>query len=440
MRGFKKTLFLFSVLVFLIAYYIYEIKTSPKREKEKSESKRLFSFEKEKLKSIYIKNGEKELEIINEGGNWIIKDKNYECDGDEIKNLINKISSLEFEREIENAENLAQYGLQSPDKIIRIEQDGEKHILYIGDESPSGSYLYTTKDKINIFLVYKWDLNDILGKEIFDLRDKRIIGADIVKSDIDEIEIKKNKNIFLLRRKGDIWYIEKPIEDYASKEKVEKIIDNIVEEKIKKFEEEKGNYGLEKPQNFLRLKVKNDEFFLYIGEKKENLYYAKNSKKPYIFLIDEKIVNDIPEKTDDLRERKLFDFNVSDVSEIEITKRSEVLKFLKEKDRYFLEKERDKKISKDKIEEFLYDIKNIEIDKFLDYSENKLKEFELLPPLIKISVFDGKRKNEIYFGKKTEKEIYCFHPVRKIIFTIPPSDYEKINRDKEFFIEKGKNK
>ncbi|MCS7179890.1 MAG: DUF4340 domain-containing protein, partial [bacterium] len=194
------------------------------------------------------------------------------------------------------------------------------------------------------------------------------------------------------------------------------------------------------PKIIIRFKSKEKEYFLYIGKKKNGLYYAKNSKKPYIFLLEEGIIDNIPDEINEIRERKLFGFNVSEVAEFSIIKKYKELKFIKEKDIYYLEKDRKKKISKDKVEDFLHDLKNLEIKDFIEFSEENLKKFSLLTPNIKIKVFDGKVKTEIYFGEKTENWLYCFHPERKIIFTLPSSDYIKIDKDENFFIEKEEKK
>jgi len=440
MKVLKKTLFLLGILIFFAGYYFYEIKTAPKKEKKKEEEKKLFLINKENVNQIYMKNGAKEIEIIKLGKNWVIKNKNYECDKSEIESLLNKILSLEVEREIENVNDLSQYGLMQPEKIIKLQEDGEKYILCIGDETPTGSYLYTTTDNRNIKLIYKWDLDDILKKEIFDLRDKRILPVDIVKSDVEEIEIKRGNYSYYFKRSGNEWYIKNKIYDLASKDKMDEILENIFDKKVKEYEENKNERecGLEKPTATFKIKVKDGEYYLYLGKKKENFYYAKNSLKPYIFLVEDRIIEDIPENINELREKKLFDFNISDVNEIIITKKEEELKFLKEKDKWYLEKDKTKKISKQKIEDFLSDLKYIEIKDFVDYSEDKLKNYSLLPAELKISVFDSEKRIEIHFGKKTEKEIYCYHPKRKILFTISSSEYDKINKEKEFFIEKEK--
>ncbi|MCM8784995.1 MAG: DUF4340 domain-containing protein [Candidatus Omnitrophica bacterium] len=411
--------------------------------KEKKEEKKVFTFEKNRIKFILLKSKDKEIAIEkNEDGNWIIKDKNYECDKDEIEGLISRISSLEIERDIGKVEDLSIYGLLTPEKSIEIHYDGEKETLYIGDETPSGSYLYTTKDKNDVFLVYKWDLNNILEKKEFDLRDRRIIQTEIYKSEVEEIEIKKEKLVYLFRKYGEKWYIENPIKDLASKEKIERIIENLIDQKVNSFEENKGQKecGLENPKIIFKIKVRDKEYFVFLGKKEKDKYYSKSSLKPYIFLVDDRIVNDISDNIDDLRERKVFDINVSNVVEFSIIRKDKELKIVKEKERYYFEKDRKKKISKDKVEEFLHNLKYLEIDEFIDYSPERFNKFSLSLPLLKIIVKDEKSKIEVNFGKKIEDKIFCYHPERKIIFTISSSDYEKIDKEEKFFIEKEEKK
>ncbi|HOK55734.1 MAG TPA: DUF4340 domain-containing protein [bacterium] len=440
MKIFKKNLLLLIILLIVGSFYFYQVKIASK--KKKNEEKKLFVFEKEKIKGILIKNDDKEIEIVNENGLWKIKGKNYECDKNEIESLINKILSLEIERNIGTVDDLSIYGLSSSEKQIEIQKDGEKFILYIGDETPSSSYLYTTKDKKEVLLVYKWDLDSILGKNIFDLRDKRIIPVDITKEDIEEIEVNKKNKTILLKRSGERWYIESPLKDIANREKIERVVGNIIDGEVKEFEELKTEKecGLERPESTIKLKTKDSNYFIYLGKKKENLYYAKNSLKPYIFLADDKIVDDIPDEINELREKKLFDIDVSEVEEFSIIKKDKELKFKKEKDSYFLEGEKTKKISKDKVEEFLHDLKYLEIKDFIEYSEKNLKDFQLSPPLIKIIVYTEGTKTEVHFGKKTENYIYCYSPERKSIFTIPSSDYSRIDKDEGFFVEEKKRK
>lgn len=440
MRIFRKTLLLFVVLIIIFIYYFYEIKSTPRKEKKKQESKKIFLIEKEKIKSIIINNEDKKIELVNLNGLWVIKDKNYECDKNEIETLFNKLLSLEIDRNLGEVENLSQYGLDNTNKFIEITYNGTKLILYIGDQTPSGSYFYVSKDRKNVFLVYKWDLNSIIEKNIFDFRDKRIIPSDLAKTDIEEIEIKKDKISYILKKEIDKWFIEFPLKDLSDKEKIENILEKIINGKVKSFEEEKKEKecGLDKPKITILLKTKNNQYFLYFGKKFDDAYYCKNSLKGYIFLVGKDILENIPDEISQLREKKLFDFNVSDVIGFSIIKNGKELKIIKENEKYYIEKDKNKKISKEKIDDFLYDLKYLEIKDFIDYSEINLKKYQLTSPLIKIYVSDNKSKTEIHFGKKTDKDIYCYHPERKIIFTIPSSDYSKIDKNEEFFIEKEK--
>ncbi|MCM8819090.1 MAG: DUF4340 domain-containing protein [Candidatus Omnitrophica bacterium] len=437
MKIFSKTLSLLILLILICVFYFYEIKYSAKREKKEEGSKKVFIVEKNEIKSIIINNEDKKIELVSLNNQWFVKDKNYECDKNEIESLLNKIISLQINRNLGEIEDLTQYGLTDSKKFIEIKYNGTKQTLFIGGQTPSGSYLYTTKDKKNVYLVYKWDLNDIIEKDMFDLVDKRILPVEIKKSDIEQIEI-KNKVYFLVRRKGDIWNFEKPINDWADKEKIDNFLDKIINGKIKSFEEDKKekDCGLEKPKIIISLKTKDKEYFLHFGKKVNETYYCKNSLKPYIFLVEENLL-EMPDEINALREKKLFDFNISDLIEFSIIKKGKELKIVKDGEKYYNESDKHKKISKEKVEEFLSDIKYLEIKDFISYSETNLKKYGLSSPLIRIIVKYNKTKTEIHFGTKTEKDIYCYHPERKIIFTIPSSDYSKIDKDFDFFIEKS---
>lgn len=437
MKYFKKNLLLLGILIIVMVFYFTYKKILPQKEKLKEEKEKIFSVEKEKINRIYIKTPDKEIELVKENENWIIKEKGYECDKDEIETILNKIISLDIEKELGEISELSIYGLLEPKKLLEFKANGENYILYVGDDTPTGSSTYVTKDKKNILLVYKWDLNSIFEKNIFDLRDKRVIMADISSSDVSEIEARTEKINFLVKKSGDNWKIEEPLKDIADNTKIERIIDNLIDKKVKNFEEEKKeeDCGLKEPKSYIRIKAKNKDYFLFIGKVVDNSYYAKSSLKPYIFTIEKGIIEDIPEKINELREKKIFKFDTGDFEELFIEKGKLKIEIKKEKGRYYLVKNKKMEIVKEKVEDYLDNLKYIEIEEFLD-NENDLKKYNLSPPDIKIIIKDAYSKNEVYFGNKDEKNLYGYIPERNVIFKIPAENYEKIFKQEDYFISK----
>jgi len=313
----KNLVYLFILLLISGGYFLYTKKIEKKKEEKKLIEKRIFFIPEEKVSYVSIKNGEKKIECFKENEEWKIKPGNFDADSNEIRNLIDNILKIEKERKLEGVENLDEFGFGKKNKKITVGNLGEKFSLIIGEETPTGSYYYTTTDNKNVFLVSKWDINNIVEKNTFDLRDKRIIPAKIEKEKIEKIEIKRGKEKYVVKKEKDRWKILSPLKDLADKNKVENIISDILEKKVKSFEKKGIETGIS-PSAYVKISSEGKEYSLFFGKEKNGKIFAKNSLKPFIFTIDKEILDDIPESIDDLRERDVFTFEKENVVAVEI--------------------------------------------------------------------------------------------------------------------------
>lgn len=443
MKTIKKNIIYFCVLILIGAFYfLYISKIEKKKEEKKILKKKIFILPEDKISYIELKDDGKEIICVRENGEWKIKPQNFEADKQEIKNLLEKILKIEKERDLGTIENPEEFGLKNGNKKITIGSPGAKFSLFIGDESPTESYFYATKDKKNLFLISKWDVKDILEKKVFDLRDKRIIGVEIEKEKITGIEIERGKRKYVLKKEKGYWKILKPLEDLADKSKIEDIISDLKDEKIKSFVEKADmrKTGLAKPSAVLKIFIGNRSYSLTFGNEKDGEIFAKNSLKPYIFTIDKKILEDIPENASELREKDVFTFNKGDVIAIEIKNKKEQFTLIKKDDKWKIEKGK-KKISKEKVDDFIDDLLFLQIEDFLKYSPSSLKKMGLENPEIKISAVlpEGKRES-IYAGKKGKEKLFCFLPERKVIITLSLDDYKTLNKKIDDFLVVEKEK
>ncbi len=436
MSIFKKNLILFFILIIFVAFYfLYTKKIEKKKERNESIEKNVFSLPENKVSYILIKNNDKEFECFKKNNNWIINNKNFECDNKEIQNLINSIVKIQKEREIGEIDDLDKYGLKEETKKIII-GNSERFSLFIGRDTPTMDFYYATTDKKNIFLVSK-EINNILEKDIFDLRDKRIIPAEIKKEEIEKIEIKRGKNIYIIQKEKGKWKIISPINDFADKFKIENIISNIIEGNVKFFvEDNTKKTDLLFTSSYIKLTTKNETFSLFFGKEENEEIYAKNSIRPYIFKIDKKVLNDIPENITDLREKYVFTFSKDEIIVIEIENKNEKFKIIKKENKWEIEGKQEKVLD-EKIDEFLDEINSLQINKFIEFSESNLTKYGLKIPEIKITIIlKNNDKESLHIGKKDGENIFCFLPERKIIITLPESDYPTLNKSKDDFIKK----
>ena len=437
MKIIKKNL-VYLFILFLVGggYFLYTKKIEKEKEEKKLIEKRIFFIPEEKVSYVSIKNGEKKIECFKEKGKWKIKPGNFDADSNEIKNLIDNILKIEKERKLEGVENLDEFGLGKKNKKITVGNLGEKFSLIIGEETPTGSYYYGTTDNKNIFLVSKWNINDIIEKNVFDLRDKRIIPAKIEKEKIEKIEIKKGRNRYVIERKNKKWEIIYPLKDLADKNEVENIISDILEKKVKSFEKKETGIST---SAYIKILSEGKEYSLFLGKEKDGKIFAKNSIKPWVFTIDKEILDTLPESIDDLREKGVFTFEKENVVAVEIENKNGKFTLIKKDKGWKIEKSK-KKISKEKVDSFLDDLKFIEIDKFLKFSKENLKKYGLLNPDIKVTVIlPENRKESIYTGKREKEKVFCFLPERNVIITISKDNWKILNKkESDFFEKKGK--
>jgi len=432
----KNLVYLFVLFLVGGGYFLYTKKIEKEKEEKKLIEKKIFFIPEEKVSYVSIKNGEKKIECFKEKGKWKIKPGNFDADSNEIKNLIDNILKIEKERKLEGVENLDEFGLGKKNKKITVGNLGEKFSLIIGEETPTGSYYYGTTDNKNIFLVSKWNINDIIEKNVFDLRDKRIIPAKIEKEKIEKIEIKKGRNRYVIERKNKKWEIIYPLKDLADKNEVENIISDILEKKVKSFEKKETGIST---SAYIKILSEGKEYSLFLGKEKDGKIFAKNSIKPWVFTIDKEILDDIPESIDDLREKGVFTFEKENVVAVEIENKNGKFTLIKKDNGWKIEKSK-KKISKEKVDSFLDDLKFIEIDKFLKFSKENLKKYGLLNPDIKVTVIlPENRKESIYTGKREKEKVFCFLPERNVIITISKDNWKILNKkESDFFEKKGK--
>ena len=124
----------------------------------------------------------------------------------------------------------------------------------------------------------------------------------------------------------DNWLLTQPIQVDADSEKVDQVLDNVLNKRIKQTLEvpELTQYGLDTPSITLSLWTNGEApaaTFL-IGKKAINFsVYAKEKSEAHIFLIESSALDDLTKSTTDLRDRSMIKFNTETVSNIQLQHR-----------------------------------------------------------------------------------------------------------------------
>ena len=132
------------------------------------------------------------------------------------------------------------------------------------------------------------------------------------------------QDLKLVKDPMDNWQLENPFQADADSEKVNQMLDDLLNKRVKQTLEvtELTQYGLDTPSITLSLWTEQASpgvtTFL-IGKKAINFsVYVKEKSEAHIFLIESSALDDLAKSTTDLRDRSVIRFNTETVSHIQL--------------------------------------------------------------------------------------------------------------------------
>ncbi|MFQ6112812.1 MAG: DUF4340 domain-containing protein, partial [bacterium] len=319
----KNTLFLAVILVALGAYvYFYEIKGGEKRRAAAEKARQVFQVDKDSISSIVLQPSNIHLQKV--GDSWEITEPvRAKTEEWVLNSLINSLAGAEKERTVVEAPaDYSTYGFSDTSGQIIFQYSGKTDTLYIGERNPTGSFVFARKGGSPEIFLTNNDFFNSVKKSVFDFRDKSILEFDT--QDVDRVSLHVGNKAFEAVKQEDNWMLEKPAEHKADKFTVNRILNKIKNSQVKGFIKENPArltpYGLDKPRIRVDLHIGGGKTrkTLVVGQEKQGNYFAKDESRNPVFLVDSTFYSALDTLTlFDLRDKKINDFNTSDVSRIE---------------------------------------------------------------------------------------------------------------------------
>lgn len=96
-------------------------------------------------------------------GNWVyVKDPDFPLDESYPEQIVETFGKLKAERELEDGDELADYGLDDPAYRIQLtDENGDKTSVYFGNDSGDDSYYVTVDDTKKVYTVNSEVLQDL---------------------------------------------------------------------------------------------------------------------------------------------------------------------------------------------------------------------------------------------------------------------------------------
>ena len=268
-----------------------------------------------------------DLVLQKQDGKWqITSPQRLRADDSAVSGMISSLSSLSSDRLVEDkADNVGQFGLQSPALEVDVSAKNDTHKLLIGDDTPTGSASYAKlENDLRIFTIASYTKSNI-DKSINDLRDKRLLDAEPDK--VSRVDVNANGQQLEFGRNKDQWQILKPkplrADSFAVDELVRKLTDAKMDLSSDDQKKATSAFGSGKPVATATLTTDSGNQQLQVRKNKD-YYYAKSSLVAGVYKVSTDVGEGLNKKLDDFRNKKLFEFGYTDPDKIAIRKDSKL--------------------------------------------------------------------------------------------------------------------
>lgn len=231
-------------------------------EAESEENTSVFTASADDIKSLDFMVDDTETTFEKKDDSWVKKDDiDFPVNQSTLDSVASSVTSVESDRVLEDVDNLAEYGLDSPANIIKIvtkseDEDGDDTTatLYVGDENSSTSQYYVRKDD-DEKTVYLVDSSCVepFTKTLYDYAQMEDFPAISSTDTITKISI-DGDNSYELKKDADtsVWSVSaNGEEDKADSATVSSLVSSFGSMAYNSMAdykcEDKSKYGLDKP-------------------------------------------------------------------------------------------------------------------------------------------------------------------------------------------------
>jgi hypothetical protein len=449
----KTTLILLAVLAALLVVVLFILPQKPAE--EASKGPQLTDLKQEDVERIVLNTGAETIGFKKDKeGKWLISEPlETKAESYEVDSLARDFASLRAERVVEDkAHDAARYGI--PKKEIRLWFKGQKEPVHflLGNENPVDNTLYAQREGDARIVLLPGSVKSDLDKKLFDFRQKDVFSFET--NQAQKIALRTGGAEWQASKKGEDWYLEKPVNSLADKFKIESVlyalsgmraVEFVAEQKTDK---ELKEFGLDKPEAEAALSIpaagQNPTFLL---RKKDDKVYATTSLSSKIIKVEQQVLTDLDKKADDLRARGVDIFNAWEADRLAVKAAALELTVSKDKqDNWRFEAGAKGEADLSKVESFIRQVNNLSAKEFID-QPGPLASYGLDKPQAEIRIRvkeleDKTREVTVLVGSedKAKKEVVIHNPKLSYLLRVDsaflselpktPKDWEKPKEEK----------
>lgn len=155
----KKTQLMTLCIIFLMvlmAFVIMKIyqKNAPEEVQEETVTYQVLNTDVSAVTEIGIITEEETTNLIKENDTWkCLDDESVEIDGSLVENFLENICQLTSDTQIENVEDMSQYGLDEPTISVTVQSENNMYTIKLGDyNSMMAGYYISINDENTVYI------------------------------------------------------------------------------------------------------------------------------------------------------------------------------------------------------------------------------------------------------------------------------------------------
>jgi hypothetical protein len=427
----RTTIILVAITLGLFLYmYRVEI-VGGRKEKEALEiAKKVMPYDADSVKVVRVRTGEGLVMARRIEDGWEITDPvKTKGDKGEIDNLLENLTGTSIERDLEETPpDLSVYGLSSPSVAVQVEGEGfSSDTLSIGEKNPTNTFVFAKwSGTPNVFLLPQVARSQ-LEKTLFNLRDKKIL--DVEREEVAKFTIDGPHGRITCEKKGEEWYLTEPLEDKADQGSVSRVLSSVASGKATGFAAEKADdlrkFGLDEPRASVMVFTGPDmvKHTLTVGEEEDRKVYAKDASRDPVFEMSRVFFESIDQEVQDFRNKKVMDFERTEVTSIEIKTPQETV--VCERDTasnwFVMRAPTPEKVpaKKAEIDKLLSNLTTLRVEEFVEEKPVNLSPYGLDRPKLEVAVSgEAGEIVRLFLGSEKEEKVYARNNLRETVYLV----------------------
>jgi hypothetical protein len=326
--------------------------------------------------------------------------------------------------------DLTLFGLQPPQYTIEIKtKDGAQQTLLVGKKNNFNDSIYAKRADSNEIALTASSLAYQLDKDIYDLREKRIVL--FTPDAVQKLIIHRGAESLTLQREADGFHLTAPQTFLADKIHVDALLMALADARALEFVAEPATaadliqVGLDKPSIRAEIYLKDPKpLVLYLAKgPHDNEFFATNQDKNIVIRL---AVSGVYEKLStplsDLRDKHILKFERDNIGSIEMQKGDKIVRFERKKDSWTMTKPEIAPASEASMNGLLYKLSSLQGEYLLadNIGPQDFAAYKLSPPEAQIALFDPQDKPiaTLLLAKHGDKEFAAAAAGAKSIYAI----------------------